>query len=193
MENIKNYSSILYNKLKTDELLTHLPVVEPSLISFEAYVAVDNADQYIDYLAGQQSPFGKYIQSTEAGYHNDLRNDGVSEEAEGKYTARMLAEFFRRGVVRTYKYELANQGQEDKEHVFGLLPNDESEKPSFRAVKHFITILADVGPILELGTSNYVLNGSMDDVHQILFQKRDGAFLLNVLARSAELRRQCQH
>ena len=206
VDNIRNYSSILYNKVKADAILKHLPVIGPSLTSFEAYAAVGDADQYIDYanlhmyqlnswpgtngsrnitwyldyLAHQQSPSGKYIQATEAGYHNDLRNKGVSEEAEGKYTARMFAEFFRRGIVRTYKYELVNQGQGDKEHVFGLLRHDVSEKPSFRAVKNLIAILSDKGPDFKPDTFNYTLDGSIDNVHQILLQKRNGDFYLMV-------------
>jgi hypothetical protein len=208
---IRNYSSIVYTKAKADEMLKHLPVIGPSLTSFEAYDAVNNLDPcidyvnlhmyqanrwpgtdgwavngsrsitwYLDYLASHQSPSGKRVQSTEAGYHTHIQNNGVSEEAEGKYTARMFAEFFRRGVYRTYKYELVNQIQTNAEHVFGLLRMDLSEKPSFRAVKNLITILSDKGPNFESGTLNYVLNGSTNNSRQILFQKRNGDFYLMV-------------
>ncbi len=208
---IKNYSYTLYTKAKADEMLRHLPVIGPSLTSLEAYEAVGNADEYIDYvnlhmyewsycpgfpgwdnngshsitwylneLARQQSPSGKPVQSTEAGYHNDIKTGGLSEEAEGKYTARMFAEFFRRGVYRTCKYELTNQDIPTREGVFGLLRIDLSEKPSFRAVKNLITILTDKGPSFEPGTLNYVLSGSMDNVRQILFQKRNDDFYLMV-------------
>jgi hypothetical protein len=208
---IKNYSTLLYTKAKADEMLRHLPVIGPSLTSLEAYEAVGNADDYIDYvnlhmyqwsyspgfsgwdnngshsitwylneLAHQQSPSGKPVQSTEGGYHNDIQTGGLSEEAEGKYTARMFAELFRRGVYRTCKYELTNQDIPTREGVFGLLRIDLSEKPSFRAVKNLITILSDKGPSFESGKLNYALNGSMDKVRQILFQKRNGDFYLMV-------------
>jgi hypothetical protein len=208
--NIKNYSILLYTKAKIDEKLRNLPVIGPSLTSLEAYEAVGNFDQYIDYanlhmyqstywpgnegwdkkngspsitwylneLARQQSPSGKRVQTTEAGYHNDIQNGGLSEEAEGKYTARIFTEFFRRGIYRTYRYELVNEGQPGSEGIYGLLRHDLSEKPSFRAVKNLITILSDKGPDFEPGTLNYTLNGSMDNVRQILFQKRDGDFYL---------------
>jgi hypothetical protein len=211
--NIKNYSTLLYIKAKADEMLKNLPVIGPSLTTLEAYEAVGNADQYIDYgnqhlyqwtywpgfsgydtngsrsitwylneLARRQSPSGKRVQGTEAGYTDYIQNGGVSEEADGKYMARIFAEFFRRGIYRTYKYELVNQDVPGREGVFGLLRNDLSEKPSFRAVKNLITILSDKGPSFEPGMLNYVLNGSMDNVRQILFQKRNGDFYLMVWA-----------
>jgi hypothetical protein len=208
--NIKNYSILLYTKAKADEMLRNLPVIGPSLTTLEAYEAVGNLDQYIDYVnlhmyqwgywpgndgwdnksaipsitwylnnfASRQSPSGKRVQSTETGYQDDIQNAGLSEEADGKYTARAFAEFFRRGIYRTYRYELVNQGIPGKEGAFGLLRNDLSEKPSFRAVKNLITILSDKGPNFEPGILNYVLNGSTDNVRQKLFQKRSGNFYL---------------
>jgi hypothetical protein len=135
---------------------------------------------YLTELARQQSPSGKRVQGTEGGYTDYIQTGGLSEEADGKYMARILAEFFRRGIYRTYKYELVNQDIPGREGVFGLLRDDLSEKPSFRAVKNLITILSDKGPSFEPGTLNYVLNGSMDNVHQVLFQKRNGDFYLMV-------------
>jgi hypothetical protein len=61
-----------------------------------------------------------------------------------------------------------------------LLRNDLSEKPSFRAVKNLITILSDKGPSFGPDTLNYVLNGSIEYIRQILFQKRNGDFYLMV-------------
>jgi hypothetical protein len=135
---------------------------------------------YLNELARQQSPSGKRVQGTEAGYTGYIETGGLSEEADGKYMARIFAEFFQRGIYRTYKYELVNQDIPGREGVFGLLRNDLSEKPSFRAVKNLITILSDKGPSFEPGTLSYVLNGSMNNVRQILFQKRNGDFYLMV-------------
>jgi hypothetical protein len=209
---IQNYTSLLYTKVKADELLQHLPVIGPSLTSEEAYEAVGNEDPFIDYgnlhlyqgrrwpgnngsgehgygsitwffnyLVRFQSPSGKVIQATEAGYHNLVLLGGISEEAEGKYTARMYAEFFRRGIVRTYKYELVNEeNKRGKEGIFGLLRSDISEKPAFRAIKNLITILNDKGPDFSPDSLNYVFDGSVDDMKQILFQKRNGDFYLMI-------------
>jgi hypothetical protein len=64
--------------------------------------------------------------------------------------------------------------------MFGLLRNDLSEKPSFQAVKNLITILSDKGPSFESDTLNYIFNGSMGNIRQILFQKHNGDFYLMV-------------
>jgi hypothetical protein len=135
---------------------------------------------YLNYLARQQSPSGKRVQGTETGYTNYIEYGGLSEEADGKYMPRIFAEFFRQGIYRTYKYELVNNGLAGREGLFGLLRNDLSEKPSFRAVKNLITILSDKGPNFELGTLNYVLNGMHNYIRQILFQKRNGDFYLMI-------------
>lgn len=141
----------------------------------------------LTYLAGPQTPAGKPVQSTECGYHNDygrtengyvVENEGISEEAEGKYTARMFAEFFRQGIVRSFKYELLNQGTGYKENVFGLLRNDLTEKPSYRAVKNLIAVLADPGASFTPASLAYTLTGNTANVRQVLLQKRNGDFYL---------------
>lgn len=134
----------------------------------------------LNYLARYQSPSGKPIQATEAGYNNDIPSGGISEEAEGKYTSRMFAEFFRRGFTRTFKYELVNQGLPGREGVFGLLRNDLSEKPAYRAVKNLISILDDKGPNFETDSLNDALDLQLNDTRQILFQKRNSDFYLMI-------------
>ena len=88
--------------------------------------------------------------------------------------------YFRRGIYRTYKYELVNQNLTGQEENFSFLRPDLSEKPSFRAVKNLIAILSDKGPNFQPDSLNYTLNGSMSNVRQILFQKRNGDFYLIV-------------
>jgi len=135
----------------------------------------------LNWLASIQSPSGKPIQATEGGYSNQPLNGGISEEAEGKYTARMYAEFFRRGITRTYKYELVNEENlPDREGAFGLLRSNITEKPAFRAVKNLIGILSDKGPDFKPNSLNYVLDDNVNNVRQTLFQKRDGDFYLMV-------------
>jgi hypothetical protein len=63
---------------------------------------------YLDLLARQQSPSDKLVQGTEVGYTEYTDLGGLAEEANGKYMARIFAEFFRCGVYRTYKYELVD-------------------------------------------------------------------------------------
>ena len=121
--------------------------------------AIPSITYYLNFYAHQQSPSGKLVQTTETGYQDDLQHKGLSEVADGKYAVRAFAEFFRRGIYRTFKYELVNQDIPGPEGAFGLLRNDLSEKPSFRAVKNLITILADKGPTFQPGTLDYMLTG----------------------------------
>lgn len=136
---------------------------------------------FFDHLARHQTPSGKPVQATEAGYHNQISNGNISEEAEGKYIIRMYAEFFRRGVVRTYKYEFVDEdNKHGKEAAFGLLRSNISEKPAFRAVKNLITILADKASNFTPNSFNYTLTGNINNTRQILFQKRDHDFYLMI-------------
>jgi hypothetical protein len=47
-------------------------------------------------------------------------------------------------------------------------------------VKNLITILSDKGPNFVPGSLNYVLDDHVDDIRQILFQKRNGDFYLMI-------------
>jgi hypothetical protein len=84
------------------------------------------------------------------------------------------------GITRTYKYELVNEGQPGREGVFGLLRNDISEKPAFRAVKNLIGILSGRGSDFTPDSLNHVFDGSVNDIRHSLFQKRDGDFYLMI-------------
>ena len=131
-----------------------------------------------NWLARFQSPSGKPIQVTEGGYNNDLPSGGISERAECKYTTRMFAEFFRRGLTRTYKYELVDEGQPGREGAFGLLRNGLSEKPIYQGVKNLISILSDKGADFIPDKLEYALDHQLNDSREILFQKRNGDFYL---------------
>ena len=88
----------------------------------------------------------------------------------------MLVEFFQHLITRTYNYELVNTDQTGRESVFGLLRNDLSEKLPFEAVNSLIAILSDKGADFKLRLLNYVLDDSVNNIQQILFEKRDGNF-----------------
>ncbi|CAF1353026.1 unnamed protein product [Adineta ricciae] len=211
LSTIKNYSINLYNKVKADPILKNFPVIGPSLVNYESYVAVGNSDSFIDYgnqhiyywtywpgfsgydsngtrsldwylnlLARAQSPSGKPLIATETGHTTFIEVGGLSEEADGKYTARLLAEFFRRGIYRTYKYELVDEEITGREGFFGLLRNNLTEKASFRAVRNLISILSDKGSAFTPASLNYTLTGNLTNVRQLLFQKRNGDFYLMV-------------
>lgn len=135
---------------------------------------------FLDKLSPLQSPSGKPVHATETGYTNFLDLVGLSEEADGKYMPRIFAEFFRRGVARTYKYEFVDEAIPGREGLFGLLRNDLSEKPAFRAMRSLIQLFSDKGPPFQPTVLNYTLTRTTDNVRQLLFQKRNGDFYLMV-------------
>ena len=128
---------------------------------------------------------GKPIMITETGYHNALHSDSdhlpTSEAATAKYLPRLLLEHFNRGIVRTYLYEFIDGTPEgkltDPEASFGLLRNDGTEKPAYKALRNLIALLDDPAPG-EPGTLSFELDSDTDDVHHTLLQKSDGTFYL---------------
>ena len=136
----------------------------------------------LKYQAARQSPSRKPVQSTECGYHNVLSGDGVPEDIQAKYLPRTLAEFYRRGIYRSFKYELVDQGSSSSSNPqrrYGLLRNDLSPKPVFYAVKGLINLLADPGEPFPTKPLDYSVEGSKtENVHELLLQKRDGTYYL---------------
>ncbi len=141
------------------------------------------------------------IIATESGYHTATLctspNPYVTEAAQGKYIPRLLAEYFSRGITRTYTYELMDSGDDangtdltDKEQNFGLVRYDFSRKPAFDAEKNLINLLKEstwdltnqrwVGGSATFapGILDYTLTGAPNTVHRLLLQKSDGTFYL---------------
>lgn len=130
---------------------------------------------------------GKPLIATETGYHNAIHAPGgghrpVSELAAGKYLPRLLLEYFNRGFARTYLYEFIDAypdaGRTEPDANFGLLRNDGSEKPAFRAVRSLLQLLRDPGEPFVPGSLDLTLSGETSQVDRTLLQKRDGTFLL---------------
>lgn len=133
---------------------------------------------YSNFVARQQSPSRKSIHATEVGYTNYIPDLGVSEEAEEKYMARLYAELFRRGVVRTCQYELVDEDKQGREGLFGLLRLNITEKPAFRALKTLITLLSDKRPDFKPDSFNYAFDGNITGIRHMPLQKRNGAFYI---------------
>lgn len=118
------------------------------------------------------------IVSGETGYHMDLANTGhpgVSELAAAKYFPRMFLTYLRKGFEHLYIYQLINSGEN-----FAVLNDDGSPRRQFTAIKNYITILKDPGPVHTTETLDYSLSGSLTDIHQMLLQKRDKTWYLCV-------------
>jgi len=109
------------------------PFSQPfSYVGLERYTAhgshsgaiMDENPYAFDIYAPPFSP--KPMAATEAGYSAFI--DGPSEASHAKNLPRMFCEFFRKGVQRTYSYELIDEWNkpDDRESNFGLIRFDQS-------------------------------------------------------------------
>jgi hypothetical protein len=124
----------------------------------------------------------KPLWATESGYYNQLPTNTKSlpESVSGKYTPRLFAEFFNRGIGRTYVYELADQGTNTaaREENFGLLRFDMTEKPAYTAMKNLIDLVEEPGAANFTPSSLSYTITAPASVHHTLLQKNDGRFYM---------------
>jgi hypothetical protein len=143
-----------------------------------------NLDTNIAQMATLRGNPLKPLMSTETGYYNNPVQFGwIPEHLSAKYVPRLYAEYFNRGIERTYLYELANQGPDttQREQNFGLVRFDMSEKPAFRALENLIDLLEEpAAPEFTPRSLDYTLSGSgnIPSVHHTLLQKSNGTFYL---------------
>ena len=212
-DTLRRHTETTYNKIKSDPALSDLPVIAPS-VAYYNVEQVGDISEWLDYGNLHSYPGGnppitgleanidftrglsgtKPYYVTETGYHTATNNDsevaagwaqrGVSENAAAKYIPRLVVEYFRRGIVRTYLYEFIDEfpdpQRDNQEDNFGLLRNDLSEKPSYVSLKNTIALLNDSGGASGSGGLSYSLEGDLTDIHQLLLQKQDGSFYLIV-------------
>ncbi len=140
-----------------------------------------------DVYAPPYSP--KPMAATETGY--STWREGASETAHAKYLPRLFCEYFRRGIARTFSYELLDEfDDKDKANMeanFGLLRHDVSPKPAYAALKSLIQVVQEKGVSARFapGALDYKLAVSAvpgydrtQYVHHLLLQKSDGDFYL---------------
>lgn len=134
------------------------------------------------------SPFGsKPMVSTETGYSTTNLYRGISEKAHGQYMPRLFLEYFRKGIPRTCSYEFVNQwnNPNNAEANFGLLRNDLSAKPAYKALQNLISVLKEPGANFVPGVLDYSVTvtppagyNRTKFVHSLLLQKSHGKFFL---------------
>jgi len=124
---------------------------------------------------------GKSIVTTETGYWDDPAvGDSAPAAIVGRYMPRLLLEQFRKGVQRTYIYELIDDPTPgiSARSGFGMIAADGSSKPSFRAVAGLMRVFSDRGADVTPQSFTYSLEGGDANLRQMAFQKRDGTMLL---------------
>lgn len=205
-QRLDRYQRYLYRQVRADPALKRLPIVGPSVGQLADELLVTDLSRYLDYgnihsypdgdppewnlgewlRAAARTSGGKPVMATETGYHTALEaNEGqrpVSEAAMAAYVPRTYLDYFSRGVVKTFPYELVDEfpdpGNDEPESSFGLLRNDLSPKPAFRAMRNLVDLIADPGPGFAPGRLDFTLSGDTRDLGTLLLQKRDGRFYL---------------
>lgn len=196
----------LYNQIHGSAETQNITVIAPSLEqpqkasqlgNISAVADVGNTHAYFggwnpgnDGTSGEANPAyfinlalvnapTKPVWMTETGYWSVQApyygGDGVGEALMATYSPRLLFQTWLAGASRTYIYELAD---ESSTSFFGLIRNDGSPKPAFYAVSNLLALLNDPGAAFTPGSLSYALSGASPQVHQLLFQKRDGSYYL---------------
>lgn len=200
----REYQTRLYNKIKNDTATRHLPVIGPSFVGGDAslrlgavpcdYINLHNytgglmeTSSHIDSEISTRQPTcpGKPAFSTESNPNTGTQADnqpGVSERAQGIYTLRQFAEAYRKGIVRSFIYELLDESNNisNNEMTWGIVRADFSPKPAYTALKNMIGLLSDKGTSFSPTALNYTLSGENSLTRQMLLQKRDGTYWLAI-------------
>ena len=203
---VHNWVVSMAGQIRSDPTLSAYPIIAPSpeapqnlavIGDQSAYVDLGNIHSYpnahpatnlLPYKLSQAALISgnKPVVATESGYQSHAglmtNTNDVSLAAGGKYFPRMLMEYFRQGIQRTFLYELVDDfldtTHQNPEYNLGLLNNDFTSKPAATAVKNLIHLLKDPGASFTPSTLNFTLTGGNADLHQVLLQKSDGTFWL---------------
>ena len=128
---------------------------------------------------------GKPFWATETGYHNAIfkpleaqGHNPVPEAVAGIYAPRLVAEYLRLGIARSYFYELVDGGEDrkDQEQSFGLMRSDFTPKPAFLALKATMGLVR--GGTGRGSARTWSVEGAEGDVRLLPLVRRDGTMLL---------------
>ena len=208
VQQMKDWQGQLYAAAKAEPATADLPILSPALAFRQSYAVagdltanadVANAHVYPDghRPANQLSQVTAALRAsipdeplvvTETGYHNATSagtgQKGVPEAVAGVYAPRMLLEHAGRDEQRVYSYELLDErpdpGRTDPEAEFGLLRHDFSPKPAYTAMKNLLALVDDPGPSFTPTPLPVALTGLPSDGRSLLYQKRDGRYVLFV-------------
>lgn len=107
--------------------------------------------------------------------------NAVTEEVQAKYLSRGLLELYKRGIPRTFIYELLDEGAFESSPFhgyFGLVRQDGTAKPAFTTISNLLNILSDQSGSFTLNTLSYSIDGGDSNLHHLLLQKASGTFYL---------------
>ncbi len=205
------FQNDLYQTVKNDPILKNIPVIATStaymgnntplspLNSFDYAVIhsypngrspsnlqrkLDNAQKLLE--IGQ---IARPIIATEAGYHTaygmgSRESQGITDWAKAKLIPRLIAEYYKQGVVRTHIYEFIcthehqNASGKRAEAKFGLLTYYMAPTAAYTAMKNYIAILNDADADFSPQALDLSIEMSVATLHHMLIQKGDGTYYL---------------
>lgn len=128
---------------------------------------------------------GKPVTSTETGYSDDSADQyAVPPATQAHYLVRTLLHDWNAGVVRTYLYELADEGAPPFSH-YGIVDASGNPKPAYALLKSFLTHLADPGGAFTTTPLNYTLTAPATVEHSLL-ERRNGTYSLVLWVEGSE-------
>jgi hypothetical protein len=203
---VRAHQKNLYTQLKANPKTSKYKVFGPSVGGDDHYDELGNVSSWLDIGNIHTYPGGmppsdrldqrmslakvnrqaKPVASTETGYHNAVRcNCGhrpSSEATAAVYYPRMVLEGMRRGLTHTFGFQLIEAVPDPEKDSYipnlGLIRYDWSRKPAFYAMRNMLTLMSDPGAGFTTGSLAYGVTGGGSDLRQMLFQKRDGTYIL---------------
>lgn len=205
---IQQRTKDLYNTYKGDTETSWIPILGPSFGNTKSSPQqVGDLSNYLQYGNLHCYPGGTHVEgtqgggweipldqaisnyvvisgskprvSTETGYqmakvgHGNLQ---VTERAAAIYTPRLFLTYLKKGFEHAYHYQLVNDNSEN----FGVVNTDFTKRKQYYSIKNFIALFNDKGSNFAPQSLNYSLSGDLTDIQSMLFQKRDGTFLLAI-------------
>jgi len=128
-------------------------------------------------MAHEYAP-GRPVISTETGFQTGSWSGAIPETIQGTYAPRVYLARFKRGIKRTYIYELVDDP--DGWSSYGLLRYDLSPKPAYTAIANMQEMLEDSHAPFTPGKLAYTLTGNTANVETLLLQKSAGQYWLAV-------------
>jgi hypothetical protein len=202
---LRSYQRDLFTRVRRDPALRRLDVVGPSFVrpesrgqagdlrasmtlgNLHSYPGGGEPDRGLDgelALAARVSG-DRPVVATETGYTTaSAPSDGraaVPEAVAARYVPRLYLEYFRRGIRRTFLYELVDEKPDpegtDAEQHFGLLRADFTPKPAFAALGALLRAVGDGAPAGGDVRLAYAVEGG-GDARRLLFARAGGGLSL---------------
>lgn len=124
----------------------------------------------------KQVSASKPMIATETGYSDAVDQYPVPATIKQRYVLRTLLEHWNAGIVRTYLYELVDEGGWPFSH-YGLVDASGNPKPAYRALANLLARLSDPGASFTPKSLAYTLSAPAS-VHHVLLQQRSGTYQL---------------